>query len=62
MVGSFCEQIGILCSHLRNPSLKASYEKIGKLFDELGHLIWNMEKNYICEPGADGRPYTLTDD
>ena len=62
MAGSFCEQIGVLCSHLRNPPLKVSYERIGKLFDESRHLIWDMEKNYKRGPGIDGRPCTLSDD
>ena len=35
MAGSFCEQIGVLCSHLRKPPLRVSYERIGDLFDEL---------------------------
>ena len=61
MAESFCEQIGVLCSHLRNPPLKVSYERIGKLFDESRHLIWDMEKNYIRGPGVDGRPCTLND-
>lgn len=62
MAGSFCEQIGVLCSHLRKPPLRVSYERIGNLFDESRHLIWDMEKNYLRGPGIDGRPLTLNEE
>lgn len=61
MAGSFCEQIGVLCSHLRKDPLKVSYQRIGDLFGESRHLIWDMEKNYNRGPGIDGRPCSLTD-
>ena len=39
---TFREQVGALCNHLRKGKILVSYERIGKLFNETKHCIWDQ--------------------
>ena len=42
----FRDQVGIICQFLRNDSIKVSYERIGKIFEETAHCIWDQHQNF----------------
>ena len=57
---SFRDQVGCLCNFLRNGTLNVSYERIGKIYNESAHCIWDQFQNYLRGERADGRPGKLT--
>ena len=57
---TFREQVGALCNHLRKGKILVSYERIGKLFNETKHCIWDQYRNYQRGDRKDGRPSKLT--
>lgn len=59
---SFCEQVGILCSYLRNSSIDVSFSRIGNIFGVTRSTIFDQLKNYIRGNSVNGRPPVLTDD
>lgn len=56
----FRDQVGIICQFLRNDSIKVSYERIGKVFVETAHCIWDQHQNFCRGERSDGRPSTLS--
>lgn len=59
---SFCEQVGILCSYLRNSSINVSFSRIGNIFDVSRSTIFDQLKNYTRGESVNGRPPILNDD
>ena len=59
---TFRDQVGVICEFLRNDGLNVSYERIGKIFNESKHCIWDQHKNYLRGDKPDGRPCSLTKD
>ena len=56
---SLRDQVGCLCNFLRCDQLKVSYERIGKVYGESAHCIWDQHKNYLRGNRSDGRPSAL---
>ena len=58
---TFRDQVGCLCKYLRKGEVNISYERIGKLFNESKHTIWDQYNNFIAGDRPDGRPTSLTE-
>lgn len=58
---SFCEQVGALCSYLRNGTFKVSYRIIGKVFNKDKSSIRDQHMNFLRGEVPDGRPPMLKD-
>lgn len=58
---TFRDQIGHLCKFLRAGPINVSYERIGQLFNESKHTIWDQYQNYLKGDRPDGRPASLTE-
>lgn len=59
---TFCEQIGILSSYLRNNSINVSLARIGEIFGVSRSTIFDQLKNYMRGDAKNGRPSLLTND
>lgn len=57
---TFRDQIDALCNYLRKGKILVSYERIGKLFNESKHWIWDQHKNNQQGNRNDGRPCSLS--
>ena len=58
---TFRDQIGHICKFLRNGSINVSFERIGHLFNENKHTIWDQYQKYQLGDRPDGRPASLTE-
>lgn len=56
---TFCEQVGALCSYLRNGTFKVSYRKIGEVFHKDKSSIRDQHMNFLRGDVPDGRPPML---
>lgn len=60
---SFRDQVGILCTYLRNEQVRVSYERIAKLFpDTTKQTVQNQYNKYSRTPKGIGRPEKLNEE
>lgn len=57
---SFTEQVGILCSYVRNDNIRISFERIGAQFGKTKQSVEKHLKKYQSGKKPNGRPSILT--